>query len=67
MKGLKHRIKNTRKARGMRQDDLAALIDRKRCTISNWETGEANPSLEALCSLSRALNVTTDFLLLGDK
>ena len=58
-----NRIKELRKARGLRQADVAreTCIDQK--TLSNYEIGRTNPDAYAIVQLSEFFGVTADYLL----
>lgn len=60
---LKQRLKSRRKELGLTQDQLAELVNTKKSTISNYETGYSSPNPEMLKDLADALKTTTDFLL----
>lgn len=60
------RLKLMRQARGLKQADLAAILETPPQVISVWEVGKQEPSLKNLIALSRALNVSADWLL-GEK
>lgn len=57
------KIAETRKARGLNQDELAELATLNRVTIARYETGKAEPGAQALNRIADALEVTTDELL----
>lgn len=61
MVGAKLRI--MRKLRGFSQVDLAKKIGATQSTITNVENGRRAPSLKNLVGLSKALNVSVDWLL----
>lgn len=61
------RIKSTRKSLGLTQADLAKKIGVTKQAITTYETGIREPSFRNLIKLSRALNVTTDWLLGEDQ
>lgn len=42
---MKNRIEELRKARGIRQEEFAKLLEVSRQTISSLETGRYNPSI----------------------
>lgn len=42
---MKNRIEAIRKERGLRQDELAAMLEVSRQTISSLENGRYNPSI----------------------
>ena len=56
-------IKNLRKELGLTQTELANKIYINKSMISAYEKGTRMPSLDALISLSKTLNVSIDFLL----
>jgi transcriptional regulator with XRE-family HTH domain len=62
---VKNRIKNRRIELGLNQAELAQKAGLKAPAISQYESGARSPSFEALRKLSHALNVTTDYLMLG--
>ena len=57
------RIKELRKEFGLSQVDLAARMEVTKQTISNWENGNIQPSIDMLVGLANVFNVTTDYLL----
>lgn len=59
------RIKQCRKARHLTQEKLAELIDVSPHYIYEIEKGLKCMSLPTLIDLSRALNISTDYLLFG--
>lgn len=56
-------IKNARKAAGITQKELAAIIGVYQKDISRWENGERTPSIEAFASICKALKASADQLL----
>lgn len=60
---MQNRIKQLRKARGLRQADVAreTCIDQK--TLSNYETGRTNPDSYAIVQMADFFGVTADYLL----
>lgn len=56
-------LKNLRVEKGMSQTDLANLINTNRSTLANYENGNRNPDSEILYNLSKALDVSSDYLL----
>lgn len=58
-----NRIKELRKARSLRQADVAreTCIDQK--TLSNYEIGKTNPDSYSVVQLSEFFGVTADYLL----
>ena len=63
LRALGHLIKNKRKARKLSQEQLSFLANLDRTYISGVERGIRNPSLTALVSLARGLNITVSELL----
>ncbi len=53
-----------RKEAGYTQADLAELLQLNQRTISAWEKGICQPSLEKLIALKELFNITFDDLLL---
>jgi len=54
------KVKQQRKALGMRQKDLAAAVNRCVGTVQAWEQGRKTPSREAVAALAEALKVSAD-------
>ena len=59
---MKNRIKELRRARGLRQEDLAAALGVSRQTIIAIENNKYNPSLELAMRLARYLQTTVEDL-----
>lgn len=59
-------IKLLRKRRGRTQDEIAVALDMKRSTLSGYENGVAQPSLEILISFSRFYKIAMDTLVTID-
>ncbi|WP_144505942.1 helix-turn-helix domain-containing protein [Bacillus mycoides] len=57
------RLKVVREMRGLSQQALADKINKKKPTISNYETGYSKPSIYVLSDIADALCVSTDDLL----
>ena len=57
------RIRKTRKAHGLSQEQLAELVGISTTHMSHIETGNTKLSLPVLVSLAEALEVSTDDLL----
>ena len=56
-------LKQTRKAKGFTQEELAEKLNVSRQAISKWEAGGGYPETEKLLEAARVLNVSLDFLL----
>lgn len=57
------RLRNLRDNSGLTQPELAKRIGIDTSTISRWEKGSREPSLQQCIALSRALGITLDYLL----
>lgn len=60
MNDIGKRLNEARKAKGLKQDQLAALLNVSRSTISHWENGLVVPDVKSLRALSELLG--TDLL-----
>lgn len=59
-------IRKYRKLNNMSQDELAEKLNVTRQSISLWETGQTQPSLENIVALAKLFEVSTDELLVSD-
>ena len=50
---MKNRLEELRKARGITQEELAALLEVSRQTISSLEKGRYNPSIQLAFKIAR--------------
>ncbi len=50
---MKNRLEELRKARGMKQEDLAAALEVSRQTIGSLENGRYNPSILLAFQIAR--------------
>lgn len=57
------KIRELRLEKDLRQKDLAAKIHIAANTLSQFESGKANPSYDVLISIADFFEVSTDFLL----
>jgi len=64
---LSDNIRKYRKLNHMSQDELAEKLEVTRQSISLWETGQTQPSLENIVALTKLFNVSTDDLLAEDE
>ena len=62
---LGERIGALRRARGLSQAELAALLKISPSAMGMYEQGRREPSLQTVVELARYLAVSTDFLLTG--
>lgn len=61
------RILKLRKENNISQEELGFKINVSRQTISKWENNETSPDLNNLKSLAKIFNVSTDYLINGNK
>lgn len=55
-------LRAVRKERNISQEELAELLDVTRQAVSKWEQAAGYPEVEKLVTLSKALNVSLDYL-----
>ncbi|MDR0915620.1 MAG: helix-turn-helix domain-containing protein [Oscillospiraceae bacterium] len=60
---ISENIRRLRRARDMKQEDLAATLGVTPQTVSKWETNTGYPDLEMIPSIANFFGVTTDELL----
>ena len=58
-----NRIKELRLAQGMKQPDLASLLNCTAMTVSRYERGEADPDVTTILRLCDIFGCTADYLL----
>lgn len=63
MQKFSNRLVALRKERGLTQEEMAKLINKKRSTLSGYETEGKEPDLETICLLAKIFGVSTDYLL----
>jgi transcriptional regulator with XRE-family HTH domain len=63
MKMEKSRLRELRKAKGLKQSDMANLFNISRVGYSHWESGTFEPNVETLIRLADFFNVTVDYLI----
>ena len=56
-------IRNYRKINNMSQEELAEKLNVTRQSVSLWESGQTQPSLDNIIALSKIFNISTDDLL----
>lgn len=56
-------LSELRKEKRLFQDDIAKIVNVSKSTISNWEKGKQEPSIDCIKKLSAFFNVPTDYLL----
>lgn len=60
-------IKRLRKASGMSQDELAEKLNVTRQSVSLWENGQSQPTIDNILALAKLFGITTDELLLAQE
>ncbi len=60
-------IRNYRKANNMSQDELAEQLGVSRQSISLWETGQTQPTIDNIIALSKIFNISSDELLMSER
>ncbi|KUG04878.1 transcriptional regulator, pbsx family [hydrocarbon metagenome] len=63
---MKNHIKQLRKNKGLRQEDLASELGVSRQTIIAIENDKYNPSLELAMKMAKLLNTTVEELFILD-
>lgn len=63
MKIFPSRLIALRKEKSLTQEELAGIINKKRSTVSGYETEGKEPDIETLCALAKFFHVSTDYLL----
>jgi len=59
------RIQESRKLKGLSQEQLADALGVSRQAVSKWESGQSMPEIEKLIAMSELFDVTTDYILKG--
>lgn len=59
---LSEKLKYYRKKLGLRQQDIAGLLNLERSTYSYYETGKTTPTLDTLVKLAAIFNISIDTL-----
>ncbi len=65
MNNIANNIRDLRKEKGLSQEQMAELLHVTRQTVSAWERGVAQPSLDTLGEIAKALEVEPEKLLYG--
>ena len=60
---LSENIKNYRKKNNLSQDELAEKLCVSRQSISLWETGQTQPTIDNIIALTKIFNISSDMLL----
>ena len=67
METIGKRICALRKAKGLKQEELAARLDISGQAVSKWENDQTYPDISMLPRLAETFGVTTDYLLTGEQ
>lgn len=62
---IPQRIQESRKKKGISQEQLAEVLGVSRQAVSKWESGQAMPELDKVIGMSEYFGVSTDWLLRG--
>lgn len=62
-KKLGANLKKIRLGKGIKQVEIARILEVDRSFVSNIENGKTNPTLSTIASLAKALGVSTNELL----
>ncbi len=57
---MKNRLEELRKLRGMKQEELADILEVSRQTIGSLENGRYNPSITLAFKISRYFNMSIE-------
>ena len=60
---LNERIRNLRMSKLFTQKELGIMVGVSETSVKCWESGTKSPSMQKIISLSKALDVSTDYLL----
>ncbi len=65
MKSISIRIRESRKLKNISQKDLSEMIEVTASAISQYETGQSEPSIKKLAKIAVALDVSFEWLATG--
>jgi len=57
---LKNRLEELRKAKGLRQEELADILEVSRQTIGSLENGRYNPSITLAFKIAKVFNLSIE-------
>lgn len=63
MKMFSSRIKELRVSTGLNQVDFAKKLNVTKQSVSNWENGNIQPSIDMLIKIATVFSVSADYLL----
>ena len=58
-----NRLKELRISKNLSQEELSNILNVRKSSISNWETGKATPTFDMLTKIAQYFGVTIDYLL----
>ncbi|MDE6707867.1 MAG: helix-turn-helix domain-containing protein [Oscillospiraceae bacterium] len=61
------RIRYLRTKKGMTQKELAKALYVSESTVSGWERGRAEPSIDFIIKLTASLQTSLNYLIIGNK
>ena len=64
---MKNRLEELRKARGIRQEELAAALEVSRQTIGSLENGRYNPSILLAFKIARYFGLTIEDIIIYEE
>ena len=62
-----NRIGELRAEAGLKQSELAELLNYKQNTVSSWERGNSEPDFESLRKMAKIFGVSVDYILGGEE
>jgi transcriptional regulator with XRE-family HTH domain len=65
LRAFADRVNQLREAQGLSWKELAVRVGSTSSALRRWKSGSSWPRTETVVALSKALGVTTDYLLLG--
>ena len=63
MNKFQERLKLLRVERGLRQADIAKLVNVHQVTYQGWEKGKSQPDIDKIIAIADYYKVSTDYLL----
>lgn len=66
MSNKRSKLIKARKEKGFSQEDMARLLQIKRATYGNYETGYRKPDIEVVMKMKKILGVSDDKIFLCD-
>lgn len=60
---IRYKIKELRKVKGLKQKDLAELLNKSPTAVASWEQGLSEPNVNDIRTLCKIFNVSADYLL----